>query len=59
MARSRFNYICITENGEVKRYAAQSLEQIIDETDDDYESIIRQDLHDDYDCEYEELTWHD
>ena len=59
MARSRYNYLCITENGEVKRFAAQSLEQIIDETDNEYESIIRQDLHDSWNDEYEELNWHD
>jgi len=59
MARSRFNYICITEDNELKKYAAQSLDQIIDETNNEYKSIIREGLHDDWDEDYEELTWHD
>ena len=59
MPRSRFNYICITECGELKKYAAQSLDQIIDETDDEYRSIIREDLHHDWDEDYTELTWYD
>ena len=59
MPRSRFNYICITEGNELKKYAAQSLDQIIDETGDEYKSIIREGLHEDWDEDYEELTWHD
>ena len=59
MSRSRFNYLCITEDNEVKKYAAQSLAQIIDETDDDYITIIKQDLHSQYDTDYVELQWHD
>lgn len=59
MPRSRFNYLCITEDNEVKKYAAQSLAQIIDETDFDYTTIIQQDLHDQYDTDYVELQWRD
>ena len=59
MARSRYNYLCITEDGEVKKYASQSIGQIIDETPYEYKSIIREDLHDDWQRDYEELTWHD
>lgn len=59
MPNSRFNYICITTDGEVKKYASQSLEQIIFEAPEEMTSIIRQDLHSEWDTDYTELTWHD
>ena len=59
MARSRYNYFCVTESGEVKKYASQSLEQIVDDTPYEYTCIVRQDLHSEYDTDYEELEWHD
>lgn len=34
MANSRRNYICVTASGEVKKYASQSIGQIIDEKED-------------------------
>ena len=58
MARSRYNYLCITEDGEVKKYAAQSIGQILDETPYEYKSIIREDLHG-WEEDYEKLEWHD
>lgn len=61
MPSSRYNYICITENDELKKYAAQSLSQIVDETPYEYKIIMRQDLHfGSFDAdEYVELEWHD
>lgn len=59
MSRSRYNYLCITEDNEVRKYAAQSLTQIIYETDINYTTIIQQDLHSHSDTDYVELQWHD
>lgn len=61
MARSRYNYLCLTTDGEVKRYAAQYLWQILEETDNslEYQAIIRQGLHEDFETDYVELKWYD
>lgn len=62
MARSRRNYLCITDSGEVKKYASQSLAQILEEKEDYYDpfqSIISTGLHWDSDTDFEELEWHD
>ena len=40
MANSRRNYICITETGKVKKYASQSIGQIIDEKEDHQDPFI-------------------
>lgn len=61
MARSRYNYLCVTTDGEVKKYAAQYLEQIFEETDNslEYQAIIRQGLHQPHETDYVELKWYD
>ena len=45
MSRSIYNYICITEDGNVKKYAAKGIDQILEETNEEYQSIIRQDVN--------------
>lgn len=62
MANSRRNYICITNSGEVKKYASQSIGQIIDEKEnycDPFISITSIGLHSEFDKDFEKLQWHD
>ena len=61
MARSRKNFICITESGKVIKYAAQSIPQIMEKEPptDYFEQIISTGLHSSYDTDYEELEWSD
>ena len=61
MARSRKNFICITESGEVMKFAAQSIHQIMEKEPptDYFEQIISTGLHHSYDTSYEELEWSD
>ena len=62
MADSRRNYICITACGEVKKYASQSIGQIIEEKErygDLFISITSIGLHSNFDKDFEELKWHD
>ena len=62
MANSRRNYICVTNSGEVKKYASQSIGQIIDEKDNSYDqfiSISSIGLHSKNDEDFEELLWND
>lgn len=61
MARSRRNYICITESGKVSKYAAQSIHQIMElEPPTDYFiSITSIGLHYSSDKDFEELEWSD
>lgn len=40
MANSRRNYICVTNSGEVKKYASQSIGQIIEEKESGYDQFI-------------------
>lgn len=62
MAQSRRNYICITASGDVKKYASQSIAQIIHQKEDRYDqfiSITSIGLHSDSDTDFEELGWSD
>ena len=62
MASSRRNYICITESGDVEKYASQSILQIIEEkekTTDPFISITSIGLHYSSDTDFEELHWYD
>lgn len=62
MAKSRRNFICITESGKVEKYASQSIRQILDEKEsytDEYVTIIDTGLHSPYDDGFEELHWYD
>ena len=62
MAESQRNYICITSSGKVKKYASQSIGQIIDEKEDGYDpfiSITSIGLTTDLDSDFEKLTWND
>lgn len=62
MASSRRNYICITSSGGVRKYASQSIGQIIDEKEDysdQFISISSIGLHSSGDADFEELQWHD
>lgn len=64
MARSRYNFICITDTGKVYKYASQSLRAIVEckeDWNDPFVSIIRQDLHSSVfdDEDYEKLPWED
>lgn len=66
MANSQRNYVCITASGEVKKYASQSIGQIIEEKEDfsdPFISITSIGLTDiiksKMDEGFEELEWHD
>lgn len=65
MARSRRNYICITESGAVEKYASQSIDQIIEEKqryEDPFISIISTGFSSFLENEfegYEKLKWRD
>lgn len=62
MANSRRNYICVTASGKVKKYASQSIGQIIDEKEeysDQFISVTSIGLHSEFDKDYEILEWHD
>ena len=62
MANSRRNYICVTASEEVKKYASQSIGQIIDEKEDYYDqfiSITSIGLNSEFDKDFEQLPWHD
>ena len=61
MASSRRNYICVTESSEIKKYAAQSIHQImeLELPTDPFISITSIGLHCSGDEEFEELEWSD
>ena len=61
MASSRRNYICVTASSEIKKYAAQSIHQImeLEPPTDHFISITSIGLHYSSDEEFEELEWSD
>lgn len=65
MAASRRDYVCITDMGRVKKYASQSIGQIIDEKEDPGDQFISiisiglSDICQDGTSEFEPLEWHD
>lgn len=58
MARSKMNFICVTANGDVQKYAAREIYDIVNTKDNDYDpfmQIISIGLHSDLDTEFNDI----
>ena len=41
MARSKMNFICVTANGDVQKYAAREIYDIVNTKDNDYDPFMQ------------------